>query len=187
MAQPSVAQYFNTRKRSAVDDIKVDNPKKVLLLNQDKTNQITKIGLHGSKISVTSEPKIIVQKSETHSKATKSTNLEQQNVAKRVIKAPKKRIKGGSNQDIQNFLNNMKNIERCVTPPNPCEQDVNKELKEIKKKICRSSKLKELKASISRFKESAEQLKAIEKKTADLSSSPQLKTFKSIEFEVTVR
>ncbi|XP_044270596.1 DNA replication factor Cdt1 [Tribolium madens] len=185
MAQPSVAQYFNNRKRAAIDDHKTEYPTKVLLLDQDAATHTPKNGLHGTQISSPNVSKIIVKKPET-SKIVKSTNLEQQNVSRKVIRAPKKKIKAGSNQDIQSLLNNMRNIERCVTPPNPSEKDAKKELDDIKKKICRSSKLKELKASISRFKESAEQLKVVEKKTADLSKSPQLKTFKSIEFEVLV-
>ncbi|EFA00549.1 DNA replication factor Cdt1 [Tribolium castaneum] len=178
MAQPSVAQYFNNRKRAAVDDYKSEYPQKVLRLDQDATT-------HSPKTGASNESKIVVKPPEA-SKVVKCTNLEQQNVSRKVIKVPKKKLKAGSNQDIQSLLNNMRKIERCVTPPNPSEKDANKELDHIKKKICQSSKFKELKASISRFKQSAEQLKVAEKKTADVAKSPQLKTFKSIEFEVVV-
>lgn len=161
MAQPSVAQYFNTRKRSAVDDHKIESARKVLVLDHDVSSQAN-----------------------STLKSNKITIVEQHNVPKKVAKT--KKVKGGTNQDIKNFLDNMKKFERCVTPPNQCEKEVNNEITKIKEKLCRSSKLNELKESINRFKESATQLKAVEK-TVAASLSPKLKTFKSLEFEISVR
>ncbi|CAH1372833.1 unnamed protein product [Tenebrio molitor] len=160
MAQPSVAQYFNTRKRSAVDDHKIESARKVLVLDHDVSSQAN-----------------------STLKSNKITIVEQHNVPKKVAKT--KKVKGGTNQDIKNFLDNMKKFERCVTPPNQCEKEVNNEITKIKEKLCRSSKLNELKESINRFKESATQLKAVEK-TVAASLSPKLKTFKSLEFEISV-
>lgn len=59
-------------------------------------------------------------------------------------------------------------------------------LAELKRKMSRSSRLAELKASLSRFKQSEKELAIAEKNTQHIKESLNLKSFKSIEVEVYV-
>lgn len=140
----------------------------------------------------------------------KSTQRKILNAKPRTLKA------AANNKDIQELFNNMKQkreciqktvidsiddrineIERHVTPPTTPKKTVNAldkvrenpggpSLKEIRKQMTRSSRLAELKASLSRFEEKDKKLKEIEKKT-DQIESPKLKTFRTIELEVQTR
>lgn len=224
MAQPSVACYFSSRKRSAVEDSKIIRAKKVLVLDSD---QISEKSCIAKKLceNVDSDVKSAILPVEAISKS----NHDEKNVfAKKVItisnsksanirktdhlktsKPKNAKLKSSSNnQNIQELLNNMKsrveteipqsNIQSHVTPPGTPTKIVNaldkvKEkpdgpsLKEIKRKITRSGRLAELKASLSRFQESDNKLKEIEKETKKIPESPKLKSFRTIELEVVTR
>ncbi|GJQ76968.1 putative DNA replication factor [Trypoxylus dichotomus] len=82
-----------------------------------------------------------------------------------------------------------------VTPPSTPTKRVNamdkvkpiaRELSfnELKQKLSRSSRLAELKASITKFKQLDSKLEAVEKKTSKIEDSPNLKNFRTIELEV---
>ncbi|XP_056634459.1 DNA replication factor Cdt1 [Diorhabda sublineata] len=221
MAQPSVACFFNARKRSAAEDIKINRAKKVLLLdNEDSCGELAE----NDKINVVNAESVIkdvlclqqsneLQEKEKNYQSNKIVNNRIANRVqnKKVIAVRNKNLKSTCKQpDIQNFFNKMKNdsnkvIETTVTaineekshvtPPRTPTKNINAldkvgekpegpSLKEIKRKLTRSARLAELKASISRFQENSNKLKDIEKKTSQIPESPKLKTFKTIELEV---
>lgn len=118
---------------------------------------------------------------------------------------PKKLVKHISNQpNIQTALLNMqafkisKNTQEVneKTPPTtPIKNALDSvpanttslSLNEIRHKLSRSTRLAELKASLSRFNKSADKLKELEVKTAAITEGPTIKEFKSIELEVQLR
>uniref|UniRef100_A0A6P7FMD2 DNA replication factor Cdt1 n=1 Tax=Diabrotica virgifera virgifera TaxID=50390 RepID=A0A6P7FMD2_DIAVI len=221
MAQPSIACFFNARKRTAVEDIKINRTKKVLVLENESGCDV--VSYSEDKISADCDVKDV-------SKSTKSVELQEKEkglilnkIASNGIVQPRphkklfatrnKTIKTKSNsQDIQTLINSMKtesikkteikltelHIQQDVvhrTPPSTPTKTTNaldkvKEkpegpsLKEIKRKMTRSARLADLKASISRFQDNAAKLKEIEKKTDSIPESPKLKSFKTIELEI---
>ncbi|CAH2002750.1 unnamed protein product [Acanthoscelides obtectus] len=238
MSQPSVANYFNTRKRSAIEDTKINRAKKVLLLDSNNFSSASKNGLD------TPKKVELVEKNEglfsTHSDKlqekkegiVKSCNkIVTKPSSERPKLVPKKRATPRSksatittSKNIQELLNNMKSkldnkasdvpidlpettaiadkidkqideIERQVTPPNSPIKKINAldkvkdkpdgpSLKEIRRKMTRSARLAELRASISRFQEGDKKLKEIEKRTEQIPESPKLQKFRTIELEV---
>lgn len=218
MAQPSVACYFGSRKRSAVEDTKINRAKKVLVLDSD---QIT------PKYFI--DKKLVNSNEEIRTEVCNSKNTDKNLLTKKVISIPSskqtrvsnntsksskikniRRTSTTNNRDIQRMINNMKNkteestvLERNeevihITPPGTPTKFINaldkvKEkpdgpsIKEIRKKITRSARLAELKASIGRFQENDNKLKDIKKETKKIPESPKLKSFKTIELEVLTR
>ncbi|XP_022908921.2 DNA replication factor Cdt1 [Onthophagus taurus] len=191
MSQPSVASYFNTRKRqAAIDSLKQTTPKKVLILDQNET-EINKQHLKGHH----DEPKIIVVKETT--KITKK--------GQRTTQRTRKKDDSISNQpDIKQFVQNIcekteikavvdREAELKTPPGSPVIINAMDKVKvtgkeinfnEIKQKLSRSSRLAELKASLSKFKEKDAKLKEIEKKNEKNEIHLNLKEFKKIELEV---
>lgn len=185
MAQPSVASYFNTRKRPAIDEYKINHVKKVLVLDDTSTYKEKIINPPlPSKVSST----LTAKKNDIIGVSARTEKI-LESCARKVLVAskPASRTRKNGNQDIQKLLDNMGRSERCVTPPAQPLNNTNEELNVIKKKICKSSKLADLKASISRFNASSAKLQEAEQRTASVTQSPKIKSFKSIEFEVTLR
>ncbi|XP_019876874.1 DNA replication factor Cdt1 isoform X3 [Aethina tumida] len=188
MAQPSVASFFSNRKRTVIEDAKISRAKKE---KEEKTVNTNK--LIAPLPSVTQN----VQK-------------------KAVVRAPKSKKAAKellNNKDIQQLLSNMKKMtkepeqtqvskdneveQRHVTPPSTptkCSNLMDKvpdkiegpTIQEIKKKMTRSGRLAELKATIAKLKEGDAKLKEVEKKTSIIPppESPKLKAFRTIEVEV---
>lgn len=205
MAQPSVISYFNTRKRSAVEDSKLAAARKVLILDKNCNNSnLDNASQHCRNVE-------ILQLTENTVLNAKVVQPKQTMARKVIARQPKpRRIKELTPQrDIEQFLQNMaKTVEKpkqeskdqtkTISESNQATSNVNlmdkiqltgKEptLKEIKQKLTRSAKLAELKASIARFKEHEAKLEKIEQKTAKIPDSPSLKTFKKLELEVQLR
>ncbi|XP_018577733.1 DNA replication factor Cdt1 [Anoplophora glabripennis] len=230
MAQPSVACFFSTRKRSAVEENKINRARKVLLLDSGSLVSSEQNGLESDR-KVISQDKInedvlsseynvkLQNKEETYLLANKIVNVNSSAkiVTKKIIRARIKKTKEVSNnQDIQLLLTNMSKKEaivttppqttvdsikhvnesdKHVTPPSTPKKAINamdkvKEkpdgpsLKEIRRKMTRSARLAELRASMNRFQEGANKLKVLEKKTSLIPESPKLNNFKTIELEV---
>ncbi|XP_074035173.1 chromatin licensing and DNA replication factor double parked [Leptinotarsa decemlineata] len=229
MAQPSVACFFNTRKRSATEDLKINRARKVLVLDSCDSIRVKEDVLKdvNDLISETVSKDVLLLNStnkfqEKEKKIVMSNNIMTKNNQKSKTSTRKvtktKAIKNMSNyKDIQQLITNMKKEDKIITetqinpraefsettkavvthltPPttptkisnaldNVKEKPEGPSLKEIRKKLTRSSRLAELKASMNRFQENAEKLKEIEKKTSLISESPKLKNFKTIELEV---
>ncbi|CAG9824934.1 unnamed protein product [Phaedon cochleariae] len=230
MSQPSVACYFGSRKRSAIDDLKLNRAKKVLVLDNDPG--FGKQTVESENVSALCSSSVAFTKDEFSSGSNdKFQNKEKSRIILSVGKtldqskmqksgtkksAPKTKLAKNSNynMDIQQLLSNMGKgndssilpksedisstthiIERHVTPPNTPNKVSNaldkvKEIpdgpsiKEIKKKMTRSARLADLKASISRFQSNADKLVQVEKKTSQIPESPKLRNFKTIELEV---
>ncbi|KAG5900417.1 hypothetical protein JTB14_029304 [Gonioctena quinquepunctata] len=227
MAQPSIACFFSTRKRSATEDIKINRARKVLVLDScestGKSENASQKVIKFSSEPLTKDVLLLDTNSKLQEKEKKivtncsivdKNNVKPKTPARKTTKA--KVIKSGSNhKDIQQLLSNMRNngitktldqtnigqsektegIEQHITPPNTPtkisnaldnikEKPDGPSLKEIRKKMTRSARLAELKASINRFQENADKLTEIEKKTSLIPESPKLKTFKTIELEV---
>ncbi|KAF5288267.1 hypothetical protein FQA39_LY04035 [Lamprigera yunnana] len=205
MAQPSVLNYFNNRKRTALEDNKIDRAKKVLVLDgngADTKSDIFALKNINNKI-ITAAPLPKVVTAPATPKLTKKATV-----------AKAKKIKPLSNSvPIDHLLNNIRrstvscntedekaNIHNTITespsegprefePPSTPPKSENAldkikltgqepTLAELKFKLSRSSRLAELKASLNRFKESQKGLAAAEKKTISL------KNFKELELEV---
>lgn len=226
MDQPTIACYFNARKRVAVEDAKINRAKKVLILDSDINSEKSCIGQsqsedtdvhvknvilpieNKSELKQKNEEKVFVKKVVTISNP--KPKVTPKSITRRTPKV--KNVKSKileKNHNIQEFICNMKNTvntelvqnEICkshVTPPTTPTKITNAldkirenpdgpSLKELKKKMCRSARLAELKASISRFQEGDNKLKEIEKETKKIPESPKLKSFKTIELEVLTR
>lgn len=222
MAQSSIASYFNTRKRSAIEDLKLSRAKKVLVLDNAS----------GNSSDVVDDKKLVfstcIPQNETHTASNKTQEKEEKKslIANRIvslsvqkstsnrINSAKKMKNDRTQQSIDDLFGRMsksstestqKMIEstdaerqNCTTPPGTPTKQINAmdkvqekptgpSLKEIKRKMTRSAKLAELRASISRFQEGASKLKEIEKTTEKIEDSPKLKNFKTIELEIESR
>lgn len=224
MAQPSIACYFNARKRSAIEDTKINHSKKVLILDANehdgsdvlcKNESINVIRSYCDLKDVSSSTKLSeLQEKKKVVGVNKivSNNFNKQKPVKKMVATRTKALRTPSNNgDIQNLFNNMKSetskvteitvpreITNHITPPNTPTKTTNAldkvrdkpdgpSLKEIKRKMTRSARLAELKASIGRFQDNVVKLKEIEKKTSDIPESPKLKSFRTIELEVHTR
>lgn len=221
MAQPSIVCYFSSRKRSAVEDTKINRVKKVLVLDSDQIAEKSCIAkkLNGN---VESEVKSVVGPKEGTCKSNKTdeknifakkvitiSNSKPKNDTVKSAKIKSVKAKCASNsRNIQELLQNMKSkseteippteIQSHITPPGTPNKIVNAldkvkdkpdgpSIKEIRKKLTRSARLAELKASLSRFQEGENKLKEIEKETKKIPESPKLQSFKTIELEVVTR
>uniref|UniRef100_A0A1Y1L6K2 CDT1 Geminin-binding domain-containing protein n=1 Tax=Photinus pyralis TaxID=7054 RepID=A0A1Y1L6K2_PHOPY len=200
MAQPSVLNYFNNRKRPAHQDSKINVARKVLMLDSKESICLPQ--------SDGTDRMVRLVESQTIVKSTRSTREVKSTKRSATPKAKKSKPIVNTGH-IETFVCNMG--KNSVTVPNPevRELDSPKEtistfelpktptkstnaldklkltgneptLSELKQKLSRSSRLAELKASISRFKECEKKLAAAEEKTVAL------KNFKSIELEVNV-
>lgn len=216
MSQPSVASYFSTRKRLACDDLKSTSAKKVLVLDSNSADSLPSSIHHpdptkDSKLTCTTpELRQIVMQSGNKINNTTMAKKPKQTKIRKLKEVPNQR-------DLQTLLNNVTTIEsnhtivQDLTP----KGDVNKEpihrtppstpikrvnamdnvkpiarelsFNELKQKMSRSSRLAELKASISKFKQLDTKLQEVEKKTSKIEDSPNLKSFKTIELEVALR
>ncbi|KAJ8932815.1 hypothetical protein NQ318_015983 [Aromia moschata] len=222
MAQPSVANYFNNRKRSAVEETKINRAKKVLLLEtSDLSLKQNGLGVEGRIIVPRNQSDEDTLQKGRHNKLQEkeentvlankivitNTNVTEKSVSKNIrIARHKKRTDVANNQDIQQLFKKMikkeevpsqtiieptdqtNDCERHVTPPRTLivnamdkikEKPDGPSLKEIKRKMTRSARLAELKASIGRFQEGANKLREAEKRTTTDYSSPKLKDFKT--------
>lgn len=178
MAQPSVAQYFITRKRPAANDYKSQPPAKLLKSGENVNKIIDKNANVDNSIKVNLA-------FENYSDTLK------QNVTRRIVQPHKpKKPKEIAGPSIQDFLQNMKSksVERSTTPPQSekTETTNNDELLHLKRKMSRSAKLQDLKASLQRFKDLQGRLKVAERKS-ELTSKSKVENLKTLEFEITVR
>lgn len=231
MAQTTISNYFNTRKRTAADD-KIERARKVLILDGDKKSE-TKDRLEGEKVVVFSASNNLSEKVQTkrdnalNSATPRVINPEPSSAPVMARKANRKpvhrRPPTSVNQtDIQELFKKMAKTpavqeeptrakteinlstpesitrELHVTPPTTPTKRLNRldnlhnvdrepTIKQIREKLTRSHRLAELRASISRFKDSAGKLEEAEQKIAKVEQSPTLKAFKTLEFEVNVR
>lgn len=225
MAQTSIAAFFNTRKRVATDDLKINRARKVLVVDDgdgklsakaasdNNEFQDSEVETNESKQEISEVEKVvpnkIVSKSEKPRMARR-TSGNKSSVSKR---RPSATLKG--QQDIQSFVNTVPTIVentseilnehseiKHVTPPaspikiqngmdKVLEKPKDASLHSMKTKLLRSSRLAELKASLSRFGELQKKQKEVEKITSKISvrppESPTLQKFKAIELEVHLR
>ncbi|XP_030760643.1 DNA replication factor Cdt1 isoform X2 [Sitophilus oryzae] len=197
MAQPSVACYFNNRKRIAAEDIKIsqDQPslyngessEKIQKLQEEKIGE-SKIVKISSSVSKVTLKKIVRSKTRKLKSSTNNTNIQElfnkMNKATTVL-----------SEEQSELISAQEKTPECklhVTPPstptkiNAMDKVIRDgpSLKEIKNKMTRSARLSELKASLNRFQDKEKQLKEIEKKTSQIPESPKLKGFRTIELEV---
>lgn len=179
MAQPSVAQYFITRKRSAANDYKLQPPAKLFKSDENVNIIIDKNANvdNSDKVNLVSDNNSVTLK---------------QNATRKVVQPQKskKPPKDAAGLTIQDFLQNMKAkpIDQCTTPrqSEKTEARNNDDLLHIKEKMSRSGKLHELKASMQRFKELQGRLKVAERKS-ELTNKSKGENLKTLEFEITVR
>ncbi|KRT83818.1 hypothetical protein AMK59_3449 [Oryctes borbonicus] len=210
MSQPSVINYFSTRKRLAHDELKSSSAKKVLILDNESVQRAANNNPCSEPFK---EPKITTTSSEVREIVV--TKVNSRSMAKKPKQTRIKKIKQIPNQtNLQTLPINTTSKESTqrevtnvtpktelqkepihVTPPSTPTKRVNamdkvkplaRELSfnELKQRMSRSSRLAELKASISKFKQLESKLEEAEKKTAKIEDSPNLKSFKTIELEV---
>ncbi|KAK9881490.1 hypothetical protein WA026_016373 [Henosepilachna vigintioctopunctata] len=215
MSQPSVAAYFNTRKRVANEDAKINRARKVLIVDDEEDKGICE---DTSKCIESDESSSADLQKLAPNKIVHITN-NNDSMAKNVIKPRsvlKKRVVLGTKgqQNLNKFVTKAcseetvaSNVnlpigdiqEKHFTPPaSPVkssnamdkisEKPKDSSLNTLKLKLSRSSRLAELKASLSKFNDSYNKLKEVEKVTSKISvnpkASPKLQAFKSIELEV---
>ncbi|XP_045463668.1 DNA replication factor Cdt1 [Harmonia axyridis] len=223
MAQPSVAAYFNTRKRVAIDELKINRARKVLIVDEGEGKLSAKAitennGYQPTKVEPmeTSEEASEIEKvvpNKIFKKVGKTQNTRKSAVRSSALKRRSSSTSVKGQQDIQNFVN-LKPVQeennsispneensaiKHITPPaspmkvlngmdNIQEKTKGAPLNSMKVKLGRSSRLAELKASLSRFGDLQNKLKQVEKVTSKISvkppPSPKLQNFKAIELEV---
>lgn len=132
MAQPSVACFFNSRKRTAVDDTKINQARKVLILDQANTCSTTKNGLDKQNELIFAQVSKDSDSTEDGCPNGKLKKLQDKEemiglskiitvpntivpAQKKIIKATRKRLKPtANNRNIQELINNMKNHETVI-------------------------------------------------------------------------
>lgn len=129
MAQPSVACFFNSRKRTAADDTKINQARKVLVLDQANTCSTTKNGLDKQNQLIFAQVLDSTEDGCPNGKLKKLQDKEEMiclskiitapntivPVQKKIIKATRKRLKPtANNRNIQELINNMKNHETMI-------------------------------------------------------------------------
>lgn len=129
MAQPSVACFFNSRKRTAADDTKINQARKVLVLDQANTCSTTKNGLDKQNQLIFAQVLDSTEDGCPNGKLKKLQDKEETiclskiitapntivPVQKKIIKATRKRLKPtANNRNIQELINNMKNHETMI-------------------------------------------------------------------------
>ncbi|XP_050315928.1 DNA replication factor Cdt1 isoform X2 [Anthonomus grandis grandis] len=193
MSQPSVACFFNNRKRAAIEDSKIHQVTRQDTSDDVASEKLPKLQSKEEKIEankivssgVTSSNKKVI-KATRGRKVTKavpnSANIEE--LFKKMHKSEPEITEIGTElptklteEELHKTPPKSKNAMDKIKPTGPS-------LKEIKNKMTRSVRLAELKASISRFQEGAKKLSEIEKKTSQIPDSPKLNRFKTIELEV---
>lgn len=123
MAQPSVACFFNTRKRIAVEDTKVNQARKVLVLDsneikaphiqgsKDKGNILSHISQEDGKIKKLHEEKVGESKIVVASIPLIPT-------PRKILRPKTKKLKSvNNNKDIQELFNNMNKAETVLSEP----------------------------------------------------------------------
>ncbi|KAK4877124.1 hypothetical protein RN001_009630 [Aquatica leii] len=209
MAQPSVLNYFNNRKRTALEDSKIDRARKVLRLDASET--VTKNEIFASnhiksdineKMAVLQAPKIIMPSILKSTKKVCTPKIRKTKLMPKngpidqllssmgkspASEAPVTTTEVEAPKDL--LINTECSQTEAPTAPKTPTKNFNaldkilnagKEptLGEIKHKLSRSSRLAELKASLTRFKQNEKKLETAERKTLSL------KNFKAIELEV---
>ncbi|XP_044752271.1 DNA replication factor Cdt1 [Coccinella septempunctata] len=214
MAQPSVAAYFTTRKRVAIDELKTNRARKVLIVDEGEgrlsaKRSVENEGSENKKIEIKehSEESSEVEKVVPNKIVTKTERTQMTRKKSASRRRPSATVKG--QQDIHTFVNLVPVSEEIsgqtgsdinhVTPPSSPmkirngmdkvhEKPKDASLNSMKLKLGRSSRLAELKASLSRFGDLQNKLKEVEKVTSKISvnppQSPKLQNFKAIELEV---
>lgn len=212
MSQPSVASYFSTRKRLAYDDLKSTTAKKVIILHDDSAESLLKkpsIETPKERCPTPQFDQIIVPvnsgsltnttmgKKQKHLRAkTFKDTSHRQNIQTLLNTTPKQAVQEIIPDVTPTDTVNKEPVHR--TPPSTPTKRINamdkvkpiaRELSfnELKQKVSRSSRLADLKASMSRFKQLYSKLQQIEKKTSQSKDSPNLKSFRTIELEVALR
>lgn len=120
MSQPSVANYFSTRKRSALDD-KLVRAKKVLILegneSSEVTSEVTERLNDGKSVIFVNKP-IINSKSAPNHEKFKTNPGAARKIVRKV--GPKKVSESGKQREIQDFFNNV--VAKPTPPTTPKKQ-----------------------------------------------------------------
>lgn len=208
--QPSVASYFNTRKKTTLEDIKATRSSKLQLDSELTTTVVNAVQLKGlANVKKAIFCDDIQEAKEVTAKIVTVKNVETKAKTRRATKvASAKKIKENKNQpDIQELFKKMNKTDstkdtmevdpeqNLKTPPSTPTKRVNimdtikvsgnePTFNEIKQKLTRSSRLAELKASMARFKEG--QAKLEKKQELKTPASPSLNKFRKLELEVTL-
>ncbi|XP_066593065.1 DNA replication factor Cdt1 isoform X2 [Prorops nasuta] len=195
MSQPSVTAYFNTRKRHAREDLinkaKFDSPK----------TSMPKAARSSTIVKITRSQKALVKDSQVDirdSFCKVKKEQEPKNVTFNKIGSlsPRKKRTAvrrnppavSQNSKIDEIKESELPVSRAVTPTKiPMKDNLmeNQDLSlgEIKRRIIKSSRLEELKASIARFKNCEEKLNKLNNREE---RSPEIKKFDNIQLEIPV-
>lgn len=225
MSQPSVINYFSTRKRVASDDLKSNSAKKVLVLDNDSVEHLAKNIIPAevirdcrTTITTPKIPQIVLSVDINKPNQPSMAKKPRQGRIKKIKEIPNQRdiqtllsnvgVKTSTPQNVTSTtevqirdvtpINEVKKEPVHITPPSTPVKRINaldkvkptaRELSfnELKQKMSRSSRLAELKASISKFKQLENKLESAESKTSSLKESPNLKSFRTLELEVALR
>lgn len=181
MAQPSVINYFNTRKRAAVNEAKSASARKVLVLDKSSSN-----GTEAQKVFIIkAEPNALTGNSKTldeHAKkqrkvATRGKNRlktqdGQKNIEQflRIITKSSEISQANSKSDNNNIADLEKNtidsLEDMQTKVKTASDE--ETLNKFKSKLKNSKHLEELKRSVNQYKESEQLLRKTLEKTAKI-------------------
>lgn len=195
MAQPSVVNYFNARKRAAISDGKSIVARKVFILdtnsNHSTTDTKNKQLIFNEEINRNDHVKSIVVPQEIIS--NKNVLVDKQT---KVILKGRIRKKQDGQKNIEQYLqafstssktnnlnseNSIKLVEKVntmgtLTPtedipkkPKVCDKEL--QLQALKDKLLHSKRLKELKLSMNRYNEKAEKLDELQNKNIEKNSS----------------
>lgn len=190
MAQPSVAQFFNTRKRCAVDDIFAAKSRKVLIVDQ-KSSKLAEpciVPVYNAKTVEKVEPvkqtklsarrRLLQVNGSTKSKSNELSNQRtldnfmkkkddaenptEENV--KIIEPEKIKKAEESKKVVNETLKDAKApTKEVVELKSKAKKELN--LEGVQQKLSRSEKLAELKASLFRFKQADARLKDAENKS----------------------
>ncbi|ERL90627.1 DNA replication factor Cdt1 [Dendroctonus ponderosae] len=206
MAQPSIARYFNNRKRPVVDDVIIKQAEKVLVLDSSDIPTPLKEGLEAEEGIIFAQVPNSLAKIEDESTSEKLDILqenEEKMLESKIISMPNTHVPGSPRKVIKAIrskkikqIGNSTDIqveeEMEKTPPSSPAKRPNAldnvsgdgpSVKEIRSKLSRSSRLSKFKAALARFEENDKKLTAIEQKTSQI-EPPKLKSFRTIELEV---
>ncbi|KAJ8919649.1 hypothetical protein NQ315_006176, partial [Exocentrus adspersus] len=168
--------------------------------NSNKDVASTKLYMHEDKqlsskiVAVATSTNTITARKNSHAKTRKMKEITGNQDIKLLLTSINKKTEVIDRQELY-YNEATEDIadKRHITPPSTPKKATNAmdkvkpdgpSIKEIKRKMTRSARLAELKASISRFQEGASKLKELEKKTSVIPESPKLNAFKTIELEV---
>lgn len=123
MSQPSVANYFITRKRTALDD-KFARAKKVLILDENEKGEVTERLNDGkSVIFINNANATIDNKAAPNNESRKSrANIPTSGSTRKVVRkmGAKRVLEGSSQRDIQEFFSNI--VEKPMSQTTLTEQ-----------------------------------------------------------------